>query len=98
MEPANNDRLEGWRRLHEYLAWEADGSGGVAVSPLLVVTENCRGLIANLPTLIHDQHKVEDLDTDGHDHEADAARYGLVSRPVRVVPGAKYKTTVLLPR
>lgn len=80
LEPADNDRLQGWRRVHEYLGWKPDERGGEAISPLLKVTENCRYLIQSLPALVFDEIKVEDVDTDGDDHAADALRYGLISR------------------
>ena len=31
---------------------------------------------------MYDEHKVEDLDTDGEDHIADEMRYFLMSRPI----------------
>lgn len=98
MEPANNDRAEGWRRVHEYLAWQPDGSGGIGQSPLLVIGRNCVGLTRTLPTQIHDQIKVEDLDSDGEDHWVDALRYMLVARPVVTLGGGRLKSVVLLPR
>lgn len=98
LQPANNDRLDGWRRVREYLAWTPDGGGGVAVSPMLAIGANCRYLIKSLPNLIHDETRVEDLDTDGDDHAADALRYGLVSRPVTVLGGSGVTSVVLLPR
>lgn len=36
-------------------------------------------------TLIHDEHKVEDLDTDLEDHVADETRYLAMSRPVKPI-------------
>jgi hypothetical protein len=98
LQPANNDRIDGWRRVREYLGWEPDGMGGVAVSPMLVIGSNCRYLIDSLPDLQHDEIKVEDLDTDGDDHAADALRYGLVSRPIRSLGGIGRTSIVLLPR
>lgn len=73
IQPGNNDRLQGWNMVHEYLDLASDGL------PYLQVFSTCQQLAKNLPALIHDQHKVEDLDTDGPDDEADALRYGLMS-------------------
>lgn len=98
LEPADNDRLQGLRRVHEYLGWKPDGRGGEAVSPLLRVTENCRYLIASLPTLVHDRVRVEDVDTDGDDHPYDAARYGLMSRNPTFFNDHRLGSIVLLPR
>ena len=44
--------------------------------------ETCANLIRTLPALIYDDHKVEDVDTDGEDHAADALRYGLMGAAV----------------
>jgi hypothetical protein len=52
--------------------------------------------IRTIPLLQYDEHKVEDLDTDGEDHIADAWRYFLMSRPIKprkaVKPDDYYKT------
>lgn len=42
------------------------------------ITKNCKNLIKTLPSLIHDETNVEDLNTNGDDHAADATRYGLM--------------------
>jgi len=98
LQPANNDRLDGWRRVREYLAWQEDGDGGVAVSPLLVVGANCKYLIRSLPNQIHDEIRVEDLDTDGDDHAVDALRYSLSSRPINSWVGPGTTSVVLWQR
>jgi hypothetical protein len=43
---------------------------------------NCEAIIRTLPTLVYDEHKVEDIDTDGEDHAYDECRYFLQSRPL----------------
>lgn len=70
--PANNDRLAGWSRMHEWLSLAPDGV------PYWLISESCVGLIKTLPALVHDETRVEDVDTDGEDHWADSARYKLV--------------------
>lgn len=70
---ANNDRIPGWQRLRALLADQADGRPG------LIYFSTCPNAIRTIPALIHDQHKVEDLDTDGEDHAADDARYFAMS-------------------
>lgn len=70
----DNDRLNGWGRIREYLADYLD-------EPHLFITENCINLIRTLPSLVHDHNRVEDVDSDGEDHAPDALRYGLMSRP-----------------
>lgn len=73
MLPASNDRINGWQTVHQFLRDDPEGV------PLLQVFDTCENLIRNLPALVHDEHKVEDLNTDGPDDEADALRYGLMA-------------------
>lgn len=49
--------------------------------PMLYVFSTCRDTIRTLPALQHDQHRPEDVDTDGEDHAADDVRYACMSRP-----------------
>jgi hypothetical protein len=44
----------------------------------LYIFETCGNLIRTLPSLVYDDRKVEDLDTDGEDHLADALRYAMM--------------------
>lgn len=75
---ANNDRINGWNTLREYLkAFIRDSKESANFQCFTTCTE----LIRTLPTLIYDEHQVEDLDSDGEDHAADAVRYGIMSRP-----------------
>lgn len=69
MKPANNDRLGGWSIMHNWLSIAPDGL------PYWQVGNNCVDLIRTLPGLVHDETKVEDVDTDGEDHAADDERY-----------------------
>lgn len=39
--------------------------------------KTCKDAVRTIPALIHDARIVEDLDTTGEDHAADAIRYGL---------------------
>lgn len=48
-----------------------DGEAG------LLIFETCTNLLRTLPTLVYDQVRVEDVDSDGEDHAADALRYAL---------------------
>lgn len=74
----NNDRIIGWGTLREYLKPYIKNE---ITTAKLQVFRTCTELIRTLPSLIYDQYKVEDLDTDGEDHAADAVRYGIMSRP-----------------
>mgnify|MGYP000790843946 FL=1 len=50
--------------------------------PGLLVTENCVGLIRNLPSIQHDEKNPSDCATEPHEitHICDAARYFCVTR------------------
>lgn len=73
---ADNDRVNGWIRMREMLAVGQDGIPGVQAF------SNCVNLIRTLPEQIHDETRVEDLNTNGEDHAVDDVRYFLMSRPV----------------
>ena len=73
VEPANNDRIEGWRRIKSYLDHDYNKT------PLLYVWENCKNLIRTITEMIFDDNNPEDLDTDLEDHAVDDLRYGLMS-------------------
>lgn len=80
MTPANNARVTGWQRVHQALRWQDVAADGTieTFAPELRVTRNCVHLIETLPGLVYDTAHVEDLDTDGEDHAADALRYLLM--------------------
>lgn len=92
----DNDRVNGWARLREYLAWEIDNATGVLIRPPMwqmfsvdpqFPMMGCPNLIRTLPALVHDEHDPEDVDTNSEDHAPDSARYGLMTRPkISVVP------------
>ena len=73
----DHERLPGWMQLHYRLAMDDNGY------PMLYVFKNCKGLIRTLPLLMYDEHKPEDIDTDGEDHIADAVRYLCMARPIK---------------
>ncbi len=87
MVAAENDRVNGWARVREYLSSEESDSGQLIRPPKWQVFETCRNLARTLPSLIHDEHDPEDCDTDGEDHAPDALRYGLMTRPkLSIIP------------
>ena len=49
----------------------------------MYIFKNCKAFIRTIPMLQYDEHKVEDLDTEGEDHIADETRYFLMSRPIK---------------
>ena len=69
---ADDDRIGGWQLMYQLLESDA-----------WMITENCRALIENLPQLVRDERRLEDIRKVDGDDAADAARYGLVS-------GARY--------
>lgn len=74
---ADNSRLNGWMQFHYRLAFDGDGF------PMMYIFKNCKAFIRTIPMLQYDEHKVEDLDTEGEDHIADETRYFLMSRPIK---------------
>lgn len=62
IKPADNDRVNGWQRMREWLSDAPDGK------PYLQVFSNCVNLIRTLPSLIRDDHNVEDVDDKCDDH------------------------------
>jgi hypothetical protein len=72
----DNKRIAGWMQVHYRMAFDDNGY------PMMYVFNNCKAFIRTIPLLQYDEHKVEDLDTDGEDHIADEMRYFLMSRPI----------------
>lgn len=87
---ADNKRLPGWMQMHYRLAFDENGF------PMMYIFKNCRAFIRTIPMLVYDEHKPEDLDTEGEDHVADEVRYFCMSRPIKprmTPPHDKYKET-----
>lgn len=72
----DHQRLPGWMQIHYRLFFDENGYA------MMYVFKNCKGFIRTMPILVYDDHKVEDIDTDGEDHIADAVRYLCMSRPI----------------
>lgn len=73
----DNQRIPGWMQVHYRLAFDDSGF------PMMYVFRNCKSFIRTVPALIFDEHKVEDLNTEGEDHIADEMRYFCMSRPIK---------------
>jgi hypothetical protein len=71
-----NDRIPGWMQIHERLKFDEDGRA------MLYIFDNCKDTIRTLPLMMYDEHKPEDLDTDGEDHICDSLRYFCMMRPI----------------
>lgn len=91
--PADNDRINGWARVHHYLndgpACEYHRGLGVETCPMLhVFEEKCPMFIETIPSLPRSTAKPDDAETKNvDDHIADALRYvimsvGTYARPV----------------
>jgi len=78
----NNDRVNGWSIIREYLKPFMVGDKKMAK---LQVFSTCYEFIRTFPTLIYDAIKVEDCDSDGEDHAADSVRYGIMSNPTPAI-------------
>ena len=75
--PGENSRIQGWMQCHYRLHFDEYGI------PMMYVFSNCKDFIRTIPALQYDDHKVEDLDTDGEDHIADEFRYFCMTRPIK---------------
>lgn len=67
-EPWPKNRIAGWALFHEYLRHDTNSQPKMKFFKTLV------NAIKTIPTLIHDEHRPEDLNSDGPDHIADAVR------------------------
>lgn len=72
----DHERIPGWMQMHYRMAFDENGY------PMMYVFKNCKDFIRTIPTLMYDEHEVEDIDTDGEDHIADETRYFFMSRPI----------------
>jgi len=74
--PGDHKRIPGWMQMHYRFAFDENGY------PMMYIFSNCKAFIRTIPLLQYDEHRPEDLDTDGEDHVADEARYFCMSRPI----------------
>ena len=74
--PGDHKRIPGWMQCHYRLMFDANGL------PMMYVYDSCKAFVRTIPLLIYDEHKPEDLDTDGEDHVADEWRYMCMARPI----------------
>lgn len=87
-----NDRMQGKQQLHLRLrGWNYDEEAKKVTSPALVMFDCCTHTIRTIPALVYDEHKIEDVDTDGEDHPYDTVRYGIMERLYTPVKKEKRK-------
>jgi hypothetical protein len=86
--------MSGWDAMRGRLHGDEDGN------PMMVFFSTCTDSIRTVPFLQHDDHRAEDIDTDGEDHAADEIRYACNSRPwvrtPKAVPPGKTLHTMSL--
>ena len=91
-EKGDHKRIPGWMQIHYRLQFDNDGYA------MMYVFSTCSAFIRTLPLLMYDEHKVEDLDTNGEDHVADEVRYLCMARPIEPVKAiipSKYQQSML---
>ncbi len=87
---ADNDRVQGWLNVKEWLAVRQAADGTQQAN--LVIFDNCTNLIRCLPQLCRDKANPNDVDSKtDHEltHAPDALRYFLAGRPAPKTPQAK---------
>lgn len=91
VQPAKNERVNGWMRVREWLKPIPDPQDPQNPkkykAALVINPDGCPYLVRTLPQLMQDPTKLEDVNTDGEDHAADALRYLLMSRPAPLSVG-----------
>jgi len=71
----NNDRVNGWGVMREYVKAIKVGD---TITSRLIYFKTCANAIRTIPALVHDEIRVEDVDTDTEDHAGDEGRYVLM--------------------
>lgn len=70
--PADNERIAGWQSVISMLH---EATKDVLENPGMWIFDTCREWIRTVPTLMRDEHNIEDIDTKSEDHIADETRY-----------------------
>lgn len=76
----DNTRLAGKMQFHYRLTFDSDGL------PMFQVFNTCKHFIRTIPTLVYDESKVEDINTDQEDHIYDMCRYVMMEHPLSPRP------------
>lgn len=95
LNPADNNRVQGWYNLKEWLKPYEDEQGVKTAS--LVIAKNCVNLIRTLPQLQFDDKNPNDVATEPHEltHAPDAIRYFIAGRPRPTIEQRKKKPNPL---
>lgn len=85
---ADNDRVQGWMAMKEWLKVYEDGDGQKTAN--LRFFSTCPNIIRNLPLLQFDPKRANDVAPEPHEltHGPDAIRYFIAGRPASAVPAA----------
>ena len=85
----DNERINGWMDMHEYLRATVDEQGQRNAG--LRVFSSCRNLIRCIPLLQYDEKKPNDVAGEPHEltHAPDAIRYFCAGRPYAAPPERK---------
>ena len=75
-EKADNTRIAGKMQCHFRLHFDEEGI------PMFYVFNTDKDFIRTIPLLMYDDHKVEDIDTEGEDHIYDEWRYVCMENPL----------------
>lgn len=67
-------------QFHYRLTFDSDGL------PMFQVFNTCKHFIRTIPTLVYDESKVEDINTDQEDHIYDMCRYVMMEHPLSPRP------------
>ena len=89
---ADNNRVNGWDQMRGRMNGEMYATEDDEIEfgdPLIFTFDDCLDSIRTIPTMQHDEDRVEDLDSDLEDHAADEWRYACMSRPISLVPKPK---------
>jgi len=71
-----NDRIAGWMQVRERMMFDENGYA------MMYFFDTCKAIIRTMPLMMHDEHRVEDLNTDLEDHACDEVRYFCMMRPI----------------
>ena len=75
--PSDSTRIPGWEQCRIRLQFNEEGF------PRFYVFNTCHEFIRTIPTLQHDKHDGEDVDSEGEDHIADEWRYVCMQNLIR---------------
>lgn len=73
----DNTRMPGKMQFHYRLAFDEEGL------PMFYCFNTCKHFIRTIPSLVYDEKKVEDINTEQEDHIYDMTRYVFMASPIK---------------